>query len=165
MPGETGAYPRRQLGKFAGARAVGCDHLTRDERDPRGSRNIAVALGGIRQHIAAAPTAVLAMRPILVLALLLPLAAGCTPRIPVEDDFGTSALVPKGHLPPEFSAFNRYDPKINAQLAEQLCATPYTELEGKALAAEPGELAAWRGRCQDHVLFFGSAPSWQLSGR
>jgi hypothetical protein len=40
------------------------------------------------------------MRVLFVLALLSALAA-CAPYIPVKDDFGTSALVPYGDMPPE----------------------------------------------------------------
>jgi hypothetical protein len=34
------------------------------------------------------------MRALLVLVLLPTILAGCTPYIPVKDDFGTSALAP-----------------------------------------------------------------------
>jgi hypothetical protein len=88
------------------------------------------------------------------------LLAGCTPRIPVKDDFGSSALVAKGDIPPELAEFNQFEPKINPQLADQMCATPYTELEDKTLGAEPGQLSAWRSRCQTHVLLLGSWPAW-----
>jgi hypothetical protein len=97
------------------------------------------------------------MKPILALAVLVPLiAAGCAPAIPAKDDFATSALVAKGEIPPEFAEFNRSDPRINARLSRQLCATPYTRLEEKSLGAEPGRLAAWRGRCETHVPIIGS---------
>jgi len=93
------------------------------------------------------------------------LAFGCTPSIPVKDDFGVSALVPpapvrpagasRGDIPPEFTEFNAYDPSVNQLLAEQLCATPYQPLEGKALDAVPGRLVQLRGRCRTHIPFFG----------
>jgi hypothetical protein len=99
------------------------------------------------------------MRPILALALLIPLAAGCTPRIPVKDDFGTSSLIAKTEVPPEFAEFNSYDPTVNALLSDQMCATPYVQLEEKTLGADPGQMPAWRGRCETHVPLLGSWPS------
>ena len=80
--------------------------------------------------------------------LLLSFSFGCTPRIPVEDAFGTSALKPTGNIPPEFAEFNNYDPSVNALLAQQSCATPYILLADKSLRAAPGELIASSGHCQ-----------------
>lgn len=82
--------------------------------------------------------------------------AGCTPFIPVKDDFGTSAAVPAGNIPPEFAEFNAYDPAINPLLADQMCATPYQPVEDKLLAAEPGRIVAARGRCTTHIPFWGN---------
>ena len=45
------------------------------------------------------------------LALTCLLIAGCTPYIPVKDEFSTSALKPTGTIPPEFAEFNNYDPR------------------------------------------------------
>jgi hypothetical protein len=95
------------------------------------------------------------MRLLLALLLLAPFVASCTPRIPVKDDFGVSALSPSGELPPEFVEFNAYDPSVNPLLADQLCATPYEPLEAKGLDATPGSLMQLRGRCRTHVPFFG----------
>ena len=82
--------------------------------------------------------------------------AACTPFIPVKDDFGTSAAVPAGNIPPEFAEFNAYDPAINPLLADQMCATPYQPLDDKIMAAEPGRIVAQRGRCATHIPFWGN---------
>ena len=99
------------------------------------------------------------MRAFSVAGLLLSLSvfavAGCTPYIPVKDDFATSALVPAGNIPPEFAEFNAYDPAVNTLLASQLCATPYQPLEEKRLAAASGVLVQSRGRCQTHLPLLG----------
>jgi hypothetical protein len=86
--------------------------------------------------------------------LLVPLIAGCTPTIPVERDFGTSALSRSGPTAPEFAEFNDYDPSRNALVAAQLCATPYTEIDEKTIPAEPGQMAAWRARCNRYAPEF-----------
>lgn len=88
------------------------------------------------------------------LALLCLLAAGCTPYIAVKDEFGVSALKPVGAIPPEFADFNRYDPRVNLLLAQQICATPYQLQAVKALDAAPGELLAAQGRCATYQPFF-----------
>ena len=85
--------------------------------------------------------------------LLLSFSFGCTPRIPVEDAFGTSALKPTGNIPPEFAEFNNYDPGVNALLAQQSCATPYILLVDKSLRGAPGELIASSGRCQLYEIW------------
>jgi hypothetical protein len=92
----------------------------------------------------------------IVTALVLPcfFAAGCTPDIPVKDEFGVSALQPTGEIPPEFAAFNRYDPRINPLLADQMCATPYQIQAVKALDAAPGEILAAQARCETYQPFF-----------
>ncbi|HVA15788.1 MAG TPA: hypothetical protein VNF99_21255 [Stellaceae bacterium] len=95
------------------------------------------------------------MRAFFAVVLLSSLAAGCTPYIPVKDDFGTSALAPAGNIPPEFAQFNAYNPQVNALLADQVCATPYQPVEAKTLGASSGKLIQVRGRCQDHVPLFG----------
>ncbi|HMD62758.1 MAG TPA: hypothetical protein VKF83_02130 [Stellaceae bacterium] len=87
-----------------------------------------------------------------LLSVLAYIAAGCTPYIPVEDAFGTSALKPTGNIPPEFAEFNNYDPGVNALLADQICATRYIPLEDKSLRAAPGELIAEKGRCRLFVV-------------
>ena len=84
----------------------------------------------------------------LLSVLLANLAGSCTPYIPVEDTFGTSALKPTGNIPPEFAEFNNYDPEVNGLLADQVCATPYILLKEKSLRAAPGELIAETGRCR-----------------
>ena len=80
---------------------------------------------------------------------------GCTPFIPVKDDFGTSALLPAGDIPPEFAEFNSYQATANPILADQLCATPYQNLEERTMGAAPGELLAARARCQTHIPILG----------
>ena len=95
------------------------------------------------------------MRAMLVLLLLSAAVAGCTPYIPVKDDFGTSALLPVGDIPPEYAEFNAYDPAVNVLLANQLCATPYQPLEVQNLGAASGQLLLARGRCQTHIPIFG----------
>jgi len=95
------------------------------------------------------------MRGFLALVLLPAIVAGCTPYIPVKDDFGTSALAPAGDIPPEFAEFNVYDPAVNGLLADQICATPYRPLEEKSLGASSGRLIQARGRCQTHIPLFG----------
>jgi len=87
----------------------------------------------------------------LLSVLLANLAGGCTPYIPVEDAFTTSALKPTGNIPPEFAEFNNYDPEVNAVLADQVCATPYIPLQEKSLRGAPGELIAETGRCRPYV--------------
>ena len=88
----------------------------------------------------------------LLSVLLANLAGGCTPYIPVEDAFTTSALKPTGNIPPEFAGFNNYNPEVNALLADQICATPYIPLQEKSLRAAPGELIAKTGRCRPYVV-------------
>jgi hypothetical protein len=86
------------------------------------------------------------------LVLLCLLAAGCTPEIPVKDEFGVSSLGAVGTIPPEFIEFNRYDPRLNSLFADQICATPYQLQAIKALEAAPGEILAAQGRCQTYRL-------------
>ena len=95
------------------------------------------------------------MRVLLLILLLPALAAGCTPYIPVRDDFGASALVATGDIPPEYAEFNAYDPRVNVLLTDQLCATPYQPLEDHAIAASSGRLIQARGRCQNHIPLWG----------
>ena len=92
------------------------------------------------------------MRSLLVLASLSALVAACTPYIPVKDAFGTSALRPAGTIPPEFAAFNNYDPRVNALLADQLCATPVTSLVVQPAPADPGEVVGVTSRCEDYTI-------------
>jgi hypothetical protein len=87
------------------------------------------------------------MRRLLALALLPALLAGCADYIPVKDDFGTSALKPSGPMPPEFVEFNNYDPRTNALLSHQMCATQRVVQTQKTDPAEPGELVNWIGPC------------------
>jgi hypothetical protein len=94
------------------------------------------------------------MRLFFVLVLPAILAAGCTPFIPIKDDFGTSAVKPTGNIPPEFAEFNRYDPQVNAVVSDQICATPYILDTQKSLRATPGEFAAWTGRCEQYQIRF-----------
>jgi hypothetical protein len=95
------------------------------------------------------------MRALFALVLLPSIVVGCTPYIPVRDDFGTSALAPAGDMPPEFAEFNVYDPAVNTLLADQLCATAYQPVEAKPLGASSGHLVEARGRCQTHTPLLG----------
>ncbi len=104
-----------------------------------------------------------AMRIAIALVVLPILFAGCTPTIPTKPSFGTSALAPSGDTPPEFAAFNSYDPAMGPLVADQLCATPYTPAEQKSVDAVPGQIVAGRGTCQPHVPFIGEGnplPPW-----
>ena len=94
------------------------------------------------------------MRLFFVLALPAVLSTACTPFIPVEDAFGTSAVKPTGNIPPEFAEFNRYDPQVNALVSDQMCATPYLLDTEKSLRATPGEFVAWSGRCEQYEIRF-----------
>jgi hypothetical protein len=115
-----------------------------------------VALAAFHRHTPRQPKAEFGMRHLPAIGLLAVLgtylAAGCTPYIPVEDDFGTSALKPTGNIPPEFAEFNNYDPQVNAQLNDQVCTTQYILFTEKSLRAAPGEIVAWRGRCEPYEI-------------
>src|SRR5262249_41548658 len=96
------------------------------------------------------------MRLTLAVALLLPLIAGCTPYIPVRDDFGTSAATRSGKpIPPEYEEFNNYAPGVNRALAEQICTTPYHQLEDKTEGGQPGTIVHRRWRCETHTPTLG----------
>ncbi len=103
------------------------------------------------------------MRGAHLLMLLCWAAAGCTPNIPVRPEFGVSALAPTRDIPPEFLAFNRYDPRVNPVLAEQMCATPDTIEVVKGLDAVPGELQAAQAKCARYqpwfARFYGQQPT------
>ena len=92
------------------------------------------------------------MRLFLVLALPAVLSGACTPFIPIQDAFSTSAVIPTGNIPPEFAQFNRYDPQVNAVVSDQTCATPYILDTDKSLRATPGEFVAWSGRCEQYEI-------------
>jgi hypothetical protein len=92
------------------------------------------------------------MRSLLAFALLPVLLGGCTPEIPVKPDFGTSALRPTANIPPEFAAFNNFDPRINPLLADQLCATPYVRQVETTNPAVPGALVTMTGQCQEYAV-------------
>jgi len=96
------------------------------------------------------------MRLILALVLLSPLVAGCTPYLPEKLDFGTSAAVPKGPIPPEYAAFNAYDPGVNSVLASQICATPYQPGDVEVNDASPGQLVTAHGTCATHRPIVGN---------
>jgi hypothetical protein len=100
------------------------------------------------------------MRALLAFALLSAAAisaleTGCTPYIPVKDDFATSALTPVGDVPPEFAEFNNFDPAVNVLMQDQMCATSYEPLEAKTLGASSGKLVDGRGRCRQHIPIYG----------
>jgi len=103
------------------------------------------------------------MRPLLAFAVLVATLAGCTPEIPVKPQFGTSASKPIGAIPPEFAAFDNYNPAISALLADQICATPYVLEVEKTTPAVPGAIVAATGRCRTYAPFFTS--SNELTGR
>ena len=92
------------------------------------------------------------MRLFFVLALPAALSGACTPFIPINDAFSTSAVKPTGNIPPEFAEFNRYDPQVNALVSDQMCATPYILDSEKSLRATPGEFVAWSGRCEQYEI-------------
>jgi hypothetical protein len=96
-----------------------------------------------------------AMRAVLALLLVPVCLVGCTPNIPIKPDFGVSALAPKPDTPPEFAAFNNYDPATNALLASQMCATGYAPLQQKNLGASTGSIVEGRYRCLEHLPFLG----------
>jgi hypothetical protein len=95
------------------------------------------------------------MRSLFALILVVPLAAGCTPYIPERLDFGTSALAPKGDIPPEYAGFNNYDPSVNAVLANQICATSYQPRQAATTDAAPGQLVTATGNCAPHRVLLG----------
>jgi hypothetical protein len=94
------------------------------------------------------------MRPLFTFALLLALLGGCVPEIPVRPEFGVSAQKPTGNIPPEFAAFNNYQPGITSLLAGQICATPYVADIDRTAPAAPGQIVAATGRCQTYAPFF-----------
>ena len=96
------------------------------------------------------------MRLLSALALVVPLVAGCTPYIPMKTDFGTTAAVPQGEIPPEYAKFNNFDPKVNAVLANQICATPYQPSTVTTSDASPGQLVAATGTCAPHQPIIGN---------
>ena len=87
--------------------------------------------------------------------LLLLLAVGCTPRIPIKEAFGTSTLEHAGDTPPEFAEFNVYDPRVNRLLAAQICATPSMQLAENSFPAAPGRIVQKEARCRTHVPILG----------
>jgi hypothetical protein len=96
-----------------------------------------------------------AMRTLFALLVVSPLIAGCTPYLAAKNDFGTSAMVPAGGIPPEYADFNAIDPGVNALLANQICATSYQPREVGAIDAQPGQLATARGTCAPHTPIIG----------
>lgn len=96
------------------------------------------------------------MRLLSVLMLVVPLVAACTPYIPMKTDFGTTAAVPTGPIPPEYAKFNAYDPKVNPLLANQLCATVYQPATVATDDASPGQLVAATGTCATHQPILGN---------
>jgi hypothetical protein len=95
------------------------------------------------------------MRAAIAFVLLAAMLPACTPYIPVKDDFGTSSLAPRGDIPPEFAAFNNYDPAVNALVADQMCATPYEPQQVRRDNASPGGIVESEGRCQTHIPLLG----------
>jgi hypothetical protein len=92
----------------------------------------------------------------LAVATAAALLAGCADDIPVRRDNGSSALRAKGEIPPEYLLFNKFDPQVNALLAQQYCATPHRVVGTKAMPAEPGEIIASRFECDPYGgQFFG----------
>jgi hypothetical protein len=96
------------------------------------------------------------MRAFMALALIIPVLTGCATRIPSKDDFGMSALLAVGDIPPGFSEFNRFEAATNDYIAGQLCATPFQRLESTAAEAMPGRFDQLVARCRTHVPLFGS---------
>ena len=96
------------------------------------------------------------MRASIALALVVLALSGCATPIPSKDDFGASALVEVGDIPPGFAAFNRFDPATDDLVARQLCATPYQRLNENAMGADPGRIEELIARCRTHVPLLGS---------
>lgn len=96
------------------------------------------------------------MRAFFALALVVLALDGCATPIPTKDDFGASALLAVGNVPPGFADFNRFDPVTNDLIADQLCATPFQRLEENAMEAAPGRIEHLIARCRTHVPLFGS---------
>jgi hypothetical protein len=94
------------------------------------------------------------MRALILLAVPALLVAGCTDPIPVKEEFGTSALRSPPEIAAEFAEFNTYDVRVDALVAQQMCATPYHRSEEKVVAAEPGEMVRWRGSCERYRVNF-----------
>jgi hypothetical protein len=110
-------------------------------------------ISGPRQaHCVAQPLVETVVRFLIYLAVPVTFLGGCTPYIPIKDNFTTSAAIPIGNLPPEFLAFNNYDPQVNAYVADQMCATPYILNTEKQLRATPGEFVTWTGRCEPYEI-------------
>jgi hypothetical protein len=95
------------------------------------------------------------MRLPLAIVLIASLATGCTPYIPERLDFGTSALAPKGDIPPEYAAFNSYDPSVNEVLGNQICATGYQPRAVTTADASPGQMITATGTCAPHRVLIG----------
>lgn len=96
------------------------------------------------------------MRPLFALAVVSALLAGCTPYVPMKADFATSGLAPAGDIPPEYAAFNRYDPAVADVMAKQICATAFSPRESGTLDADPGRLVTRRGTCAPHQPILGN---------
>lgn len=96
------------------------------------------------------------MRKFPAVALAVSLVAGCTPYIPLKTDFGTSAAVPKGDIPPDYAGFNVYDPNVNSVLSQQICATPYQPGDIATNNATPGQLVTAHGTCATHQPILGN---------
>jgi hypothetical protein len=102
------------------------------------------------------PPPVDAMRLLFALVLVSPLVSGCTPYLPMKQDFGTSAAVTKGDIPPEYAGFNAYDPNLNSVLANQICATTYQPGDVAVSDASPGQLVTAHGTCAPHMPIIGN---------
>jgi hypothetical protein len=96
------------------------------------------------------------MRLLFAIALVGLLVASCTPYIPEKLDFGTSAAVAKGPVPPDYAGFNAYDPTINGVLAQQICATAYRPGDVATNDASPGQLVTAHGTCAVHQPLVGN---------
>jgi hypothetical protein len=96
------------------------------------------------------------MRLLSGLVLVVPLVTSCTPYLPMKTDFGTTAALPTGTIPPEYAKFNAYDPKVNALLANQICATPYQPTQVTTNDASPGQLVTATGTCAPHQPILGN---------
>jgi hypothetical protein len=96
------------------------------------------------------------MRLLSALMLVVPLVSGCTPYLPMKTDFGTTAAVPVGEIPPEYAKFNAYDSKVNPELANQICATAYQPNSVTTAEASPGQLVTATGTCAAHRPIIGN---------
>jgi len=80
--------------------------------------------------------------------------AGCTPYIPVKDDFATSALARRRH-PARVRRVQTPMTRRQYPVAAQLCATSYSRSRRRSRRVDRFDWSQARGRCQTHIPLFG----------